>query len=80
MRHEFLSFITFFTVGRIMLSFSVRNNYKRLMSVSEDEETKCLKSIQGIRFYSTALVIMAHVAMVSVALPVVNPKFNEDVN
>lgn len=62
-----------------MLCFSIPNNYKRLTTIAENEAADRFTNIQGMRFYTTMCVILGHVCMINFAIPVSNPKFNEDV-
>ncbi|CAH1101182.1 unnamed protein product [Psylliodes chrysocephalus] len=67
-------------IGKILISFSLSKNWYRLKTVAETLEVEYLKPLQGVRFYNTILVILSHTALASTMMPLVNPKYVEQMN
>lgn len=67
-------------IGKILISFSLSKNWYRLKTVAETLEVEYLKPLQGVRFYNTILVILSHTALASTMMPLVNPKYVEQVS
>ncbi|KAK5647499.1 hypothetical protein RI129_002391 [Pyrocoelia pectoralis] len=63
--------------GKIVACFSIPKNWERLKGENIDPNAKGLKCINGIRFYTMLLVVMAHACMVGFIAFASNPKFGE---
>ncbi|KAJ3657266.1 hypothetical protein Zmor_009082, partial [Zophobas morio] len=61
---------------KVLISFSVWNNLKKLISEGEDDDG--LQCIHGLKVFSMFLIIMGHRIMFGVGSPLLNPNFVEN--
>ncbi|KAK4885463.1 hypothetical protein RN001_001734 [Aquatica leii] len=65
------------TRGRIIACFSLLKNWDRLKTRNTGLDAQALKAINGIRFYTILLVIIAHACMIAFTTYSLNPQFVE---
>ncbi|KAG5866007.1 hypothetical protein JTB14_018187 [Gonioctena quinquepunctata] len=66
--------------GKIVTSFSIPSNWNRLKSIPTSKDYEKLQSVQGLRVYMTFIVVAVHTGVSFTAVPVLNPKFIENMN
>ncbi|CAH1107188.1 unnamed protein product [Psylliodes chrysocephalus] len=66
--------------GKLLVAFSIINNWKKLRSIPSGPDFERLKPVQGLRVYMSIMVVIVHAILAQVAIPVSNPKFLEDMN
>ncbi|XP_056632174.1 nose resistant to fluoxetine protein 6-like [Diorhabda sublineata] len=66
--------------GRLILAFSIKNNWTKLKSVPTGPTFEKLRSVQGLRVYMSIVIIVVHAVLGQFAIPNDNPKFFEDNN
>jgi peptidoglycan/LPS O-acetylase OafA/YrhL len=62
------------------MCFSVLTNFKKLGAMSKTENSKSFRFIQGIRFLTMFLVVMAHGFFWKIRGPIKNPEWVEEVS
>lgn len=68
----------YFLGGKLIAAFSIPRNWYRLTRIDKNSEEK-LKSMQGVRFFNMLCVILSHTIMVSLASPIMNTTYVENV-
>ncbi|XP_049824760.1 nose resistant to fluoxetine protein 6-like [Aethina tumida] len=63
--------------GKLIAAFSIPRNWYRLTRIEKNSEEK-LKSMQGVRFFNMLCVILSHTIMVSLASPIMNTTYVEN--
>nr|XP_023020195.1 uncharacterized protein LOC111508811 isoform X1 [Leptinotarsa decemlineata] len=62
---------------RIVSAFSIPRNWHRLITVNITPDNEKLRSMQGIRFYTSLIVILAHTVLSATMGPIANTKYVE---
>ncbi|KAJ9580822.1 hypothetical protein L9F63_024003, partial [Diploptera punctata] len=63
--------------GRLLMCFSLITNWERLSILSDSQDSKSLRCIQGMRSLSIVIVIIAHTIFWTIRGPIQNPEWVE---